>query len=123
MNNSSKRDKNLNSVGKSFTIDEDSYLRNNKGDNNAVSNEYKYNFSENMIKSNIEDSNNNVNNDYYASNNYAGSNTLKNIINLKTENSQRDAHNNVNKHYESRNSDIKEDIIDEDDGFEPINYD
>ena len=106
--------------GKSFTIDEDSYLKNNK-DNNAVSNEYKYNFSENMIKSNIEDSNNNFN-DYNVSNNFAGSNTLKNIINSKNDNSNREV-NNVNKAYESRNSDIIEDIIDEDDGYEPINYD
>lgn len=106
---------------KSLTIDEDSYLKNNKGDNNAVSNEYKYNFSENNIKSNIEDSNNNFN-DYYVSNNFAGSNTLKNIVNTKTDNSNREA-NDVNKLYESKNSEIKEDIIDEDDGYEPVNYD
>lgn len=103
-----------------MTIDEDSYLKTNK-DNNAVSNEYKYNFSENMIKSNIEDSNNNFN-DYYASNNFAGSNTLKNIANSKADISNKEA-SNVNKLYESRNSEIKEDLIDEDDAFEPVNYD
>lgn len=106
---------------KSLTIDEDSYLKNNR-DNNGVSNEYKYNFSENMIKSNIEDSNNNFY-DYYASKDFAGSNTLKNIINSKNgDNSNREA-NNVQKLYESRNSEIREDIVDEDDGYEPINYD
>jgi len=104
-----------------LTIDEDSYINNNK-DNNAASNEYKYNFSENMIKSNIEDSNININ-DYYASKDFAGSNTLKNIINSKaTDNSNKET-NNLNKLYESKNSEIREDILDEDDGYEPINYD
>lgn len=74
-----------------------------------------------MIKSNLEDSNNNFN-DYYASNNFGGSNTLKNMVNSKGDNSNREA-NNINKLYESRNSEIKEDIFDEDDGYEPINYD
>ncbi len=103
-----------------MTIDEDSYLRNNK-DSNAISNEYKHNFSDNMIKSNIEDSNNNFN-DFYASNNFAGSNTLKHMINSKGDNSNRETIN-INKQYESKNSDIKEEIFDEDDGYEPINYD
>jgi len=116
--NSSKREKNIQSA-KSLTIDEDSYLRNNK--DNAVSNEYKYNFSDNMIKSNIEDSNNNLY-DHYASNNFVESNTLKNIMNSKGENSNRET-SNVNKQYDSRNSEIKEEIFDEDDGYEPINYD
>jgi hypothetical protein len=90
-------------------------------DNNAISYEYKNNLSENMIKSNIEDSNNNFT-EFYASNNFAGSNTLKNIVNSKADNSNKEV-NNVHKLYDSRNSEIREDIVDEDDGYEPVNYD
>jgi hypothetical protein len=121
MNTSSKRDKVANS-GKSLTIDEDSYLKNNR--ENAMSNEYKYNFSDNMIKSNIEDSNNNYNDfNYNFSNNFSGSNTLKNIMNSKEKDVSNRENINVQKLYESRNSEIKEEIFDEDDGYEPINYD
>jgi len=125
MNNSSKREKIVNST-KSVTIDEDSYLKNNTGNQEsiAVSNDYKYNFSDQMIKSNIEDSGNIYNDFNYQSGGLglSGSNTFKNVIGSK-EVSYRDG-NIVNKNYESRNSEIKEEIQDDDDdGFEPINYD
>jgi len=77
-----------------------------------------------MIKSNIEDSGNIYNDFNYQSGGLglSGSNTFKNVIGSK-EVSYRDG-NIVNKNYESRNSEIKEEIQDDDDdGFEPINYD
>jgi len=75
-----------------------------------------------MIKSNIEDSGNIYNDFNYQSGAFSGSNTLKNIMNSK-EASYRDG-NFVNKNYEQKNSEIKEEIFDDDDdGFESINYD
>ena len=91
-----------------------------------MSNEYKYNFSDNnMIKSNIEDSKDiNYEYNYNISNNFSGSNTLKNIINTKdANNKENNTSNNKQQLYESRNSEIKEEIFDEEDGYEPINYD
>lgn len=118
MNSSSKRDKQVAS-NKSLTIDDDSCIKSNK--ENYASNEYKYNFSDNMIKSNIEDSNQNYNDlNYNLSNNISGSNTLKNII-ISKEILHNKENSNV-KLLDSKNSDIKEEIFD-DDGYEPINYD
>jgi hypothetical protein len=125
MNNSSKREKPVNST-KSITIDEESYLKNKSINQESIgiSNDNKNNFSDQMIKSNIEDSSNLYNDFNYQSGGLSGSNTFKNLIGSK-ETSYRDG-NLLNKNYESKNSEIKEEIFDnenDDDGFEPINYD
>jgi hypothetical protein len=79
-----------------------------------------------MIKSNINiDDSSNVYNDFNnQSGGLSGSNYFKNIIGSK-ETSYRDL-NFVNKNYESKNSEIKEEIFDnnnDDDGYEAVNYD
>jgi hypothetical protein len=128
MNNSSKREKPVNST-KSITIDEESYLKNKSINQESIGfiNDNKHNFSDQMIKSNIEDSSNVYNDFNYQSGGLSGSNTFKNLIGSK-EISNRDG-NFFNKNYESKNSEIKEEIFhddnndNDDDGFEPINYD